>query len=117
LFRGRGHTLTDADGVYRFRTIRPVPYPGRTPHIHFKLKATCAANLLTTQMYIAGEPRNASDFIYQAVPAEQRGRVTVRLRKARPVILRGARRAVERATFDIVLGETPCAPAARGARS
>ncbi len=33
-FQGFGHTVTDAEGRYRFRTIRPVPYPGRTPHIH-----------------------------------------------------------------------------------
>ena len=33
-FQGFGHTVTDESGRYRFRTIRPVPYPGRTPHIH-----------------------------------------------------------------------------------
>ena len=34
-FQGYGRTITDEHGGYRFRTIRPVPYPGRTPHIHF----------------------------------------------------------------------------------
>ncbi|PLX45679.1 MAG: protocatechuate 3,4-dioxygenase, partial [Hyphomicrobiales bacterium] len=38
-FQGFGHDITGADGSYRFRTIMPVPYPGRTPHIHVKVLA------------------------------------------------------------------------------
>ena len=37
-FRGYGLMPTGADGAYRFRTIRPVPYPGRTPHIRFAVE-------------------------------------------------------------------------------
>jgi protocatechuate 3,4-dioxygenase beta subunit len=59
-FQGYGRAEAGRDGAYRFRTIRPVPYPGRTPHIHFKVHAP-GAGRLTTQLYVAGEPQNASD--------------------------------------------------------
>ena len=59
-FQGRGRTLTDAEGRYQFRTIRPVPYGSRTPHIHFKVVPP-AGQLLITQMYVFGEPLNARD--------------------------------------------------------
>lgn len=65
-FQGFGATTTDADGRYRFRTIKPVPYPGRTPHIHFKVMGE-AFDELTTQMYIAGNPQNAEDWLYRNV--------------------------------------------------
>jgi len=45
---------TDSDGRYAFKTIRPVPYPGRTPHLHLKL-AHPDAKPLTTQLYVAGD--------------------------------------------------------------
>jgi protocatechuate 3,4-dioxygenase, beta subunit len=61
-FQGYGRFTTGADGVYRFRTIKPVPYPGRAPHIHFKISAP-AMEALTTQMYVAGAPENAGDRI------------------------------------------------------
>jgi len=98
-FQGYGRTLTDAAGAYRFRTIRPVPYPGRTPHVHFKV-ATPGGATLTTQMYVAGEPLNARDFLYAHIrdPA-QRAAVTVALEPA-PRIESGALLG----TFDIVLG-------------
>src|SRR4051812_49373569 len=54
-FQGYGKTVAAADGGYGFRTIRPVAYPGRTPHIHFTVTAPGGARL-TTQMYVAGEP-------------------------------------------------------------
>jgi len=59
-FQGYGRTQLDADGRYAFRTIRPVAYPGRTPHIHFKVHAP-GIGRLTTQMYVAGERQNATD--------------------------------------------------------
>ena len=108
-FQGFGRSVTDGAGRYAFRTIRPVPYPGRTPHIHFKLRSACAADLLTTQMYVAGERGNAEDAIYQSIPEGQRGTVTVKLRRSGKVTLQGERRKVLRATFDLVLGATPCA--------
>lgn len=63
-FRYRGHQYTDAAGAFRFETIRPVRYTGRTPHIHVKVQGP-STRLLTTQLYfpdVAGE--NARDWIY-----------------------------------------------------
>ncbi len=65
-FQGFGKTLTDAKGAFRFRTIKPVPYPGRTPHIHV-IVAASGMPRLTTQLYIAGEPRNERDGLLNAV--------------------------------------------------
>ena len=60
-FQGYGRTITDGAGAYRFRTIRPVPYPGRTPHIHYAVTRPGGANAFVTQMYIDGEAGNATD--------------------------------------------------------
>ena len=58
-FQGYGRFTTAAAGEYRFRTIKPVPYPGRpAPHIHFKVKKG-GRELLTSQINIAGHPGNA----------------------------------------------------------
>jgi protocatechuate 3,4-dioxygenase beta subunit len=59
-FQGYGTTVSARDGGYRFRTIRPVAYPGRTPHIHFTISAPHGRRLVT-QMYVAGEPLNERD--------------------------------------------------------
>ncbi len=61
-FQGYGRFVTGMDGAYRFRTIKPVPYPGRAPHIHFAINAQ-AFKPLVTQMYVAGAPENAGDWI------------------------------------------------------
>ena len=74
-FQGFGRTLADDQGRYRFRTIRPVPYPGRTPHIHVAVYRP-GARPFVTQLYVADEARNDSDFLYQRVPVEQRHLVT-----------------------------------------
>jgi protocatechuate 3,4-dioxygenase, beta subunit len=73
-FQGFGFARTDDQGRYRFRTIRPVPYPGRTPHIHFAVHAP-GQPAFTTQLYVADEPRNQSDFLFLGLSAEQRARV------------------------------------------
>ncbi len=59
-YRYRGHLLADAQGRYRFRTIMPGLYPGRTRHYHFKVQAP-RQPILTTQLYFPDEPRNARD--------------------------------------------------------
>ena len=64
------------DGRYRFRTIRPVPYGGRTPHIHVKVKLD-RKELLTTQLYVAGDPGNERDFLWRRLDAENRAALTV----------------------------------------
>jgi len=66
-FQGFGHTMTDAEGRYRFRTIRPVPYPGRTPHIHAAVFQE-GGRPFVTQIYVAGEPLNQRDGLFMRVP-------------------------------------------------
>ena len=61
-FQGYGQRTVGDDGAYRFRTIRPVAYPGRAPHIHFALSGQ-GVERLTTQMYVAGEPLNEGDIL------------------------------------------------------
>lgn len=70
-FQGFGHALTDPAGRYNFRTIKPVPYPGRTPHIHIAV-FPAGGEPLVTQLYIKGEARNAGDFLFNRIPAERR---------------------------------------------
>jgi protocatechuate 3,4-dioxygenase beta subunit len=78
-FQGHGFSLTDDNGAYRFRTIRPVPYPGRTPHIHVAVFAP-GQRPFVTQLYVAGDSGNNSDFLYQRIPADKRGLVTAEFR-------------------------------------
>jgi protocatechuate 3,4-dioxygenase beta subunit len=61
--RYRGHQFTDADGRYRFETIVPGLYPGRTRHFHVKVQAP-GQPVLTTQLYFPGEPENRRDGIF-----------------------------------------------------
>ena len=75
-FQGFGVATTDAEGRYRFRTIRPVAYPGRTPHIHFRLGGA-GIDRLTTQMFVADDPGNADDRIYNRLEPALRETVTV----------------------------------------
>ena len=75
-FQGFGKVQVGADGRYRFRTIKPVPYPGRPPHIHVKVKLG-NKELLTTQMYIAGEPANARDFLLRGLGPQERNLLEV----------------------------------------
>ncbi len=98
-FQGRGRTITDAAGRYRFRTIRPVPYGGRTPHIHFKVEPAGGRELIT-QMYVFGEERNAQDGVLNSIrDPRQRDSVIVRL-DAADQLEPGALAA----SFDIVIG-------------
>jgi protocatechuate 3,4-dioxygenase beta subunit len=65
-FQGYGETVTATDGGYRFRAIKPVPYPGRAPHIHVRLSGHDFAPL-ATQLYIAGHPLNDGDFLLSSI--------------------------------------------------
>lgn len=80
-FQGFGSTRSDAQGVYRFRTIKPVPYPGRAPHIHVRLRHPSFGEI-TSQLFIAGEAGNERDFLYRSLPAADRAWVDMPLRKA-----------------------------------
>lgn len=70
-FQGFGKVQVGADGRYRFRTIKPVAYPGRPPHIHYKVKLG-NRELLTTQMYISGEGANSRDFLTRSLGDDRR---------------------------------------------
>lgn len=74
-FQGFGRVAVDAIGAYRFHTIRPVPYTGRTPHIHFKVKLG-GRELLTTQLYVEGDPHNERDGIWRHLASDERAAVT-----------------------------------------
>lgn len=66
-FQGFGRFLTNRKGEYYFRTIRPVPYPGRSPHIHVIVKKG-EKRLLTSQLYVKEESdRNKKDFLYNRI--------------------------------------------------
>ncbi len=78
-FQGFGKTVADAEGRYRFRTIRPVAYPGRTPHIHFKVKMKGYGEL-TSQIFIDGEPGNARDGVLRSLKEADRARVMMVLK-------------------------------------
>ena len=98
-FQGRGRARAGDDGAYAFRTIRPVPYPGRTPHIHFAVWGPDGTQLVT-QLYVAGEAANERDTLYNSIrDARQRDSVTARFEPA-DRIEPGALVA----QFDIVLG-------------
>ncbi len=76
-FQGFGKVVVDHEGGWRFRTIRPVAYGGRAPHIHVKVKLA-ARELLTTQLYVRGEARNAQDLLWRQLRDDQaRGALTV----------------------------------------
>jgi protocatechuate 3,4-dioxygenase beta subunit len=95
-FQGFGTFTTGTDGQYRFRTIRPVRYPGRTPHIHFRVLAP-GMDELVTQMYIAGHPLNERDWILRNA-GEARSSLLVEFEPAEDDD------AEQRARFDIVVG-------------
>jgi protocatechuate 3,4-dioxygenase beta subunit len=74
-FRGAGCALTDAEGRYSFKTIRPGAYPWRNhfnawrpAHVHFSLFGAGLATRLVTQMYFPADPLLEFDPIYQSVP-------------------------------------------------
>jgi protocatechuate 3,4-dioxygenase beta subunit len=103
-FQGFGRFLTGSTGEYYFRTIKPVRYPGRTPHIHFAVKMK-GREKWTTQCYIKGEKQNESDGVLQGIDDEkQRASVIVDFAP-----LPGVKTGELAARFDIVMGFTPAA--------
>jgi protocatechuate 3,4-dioxygenase, beta subunit len=99
-FQGYGKVLADAQSGYRFRTLKPVAYPGRTPHIHLKV-ATADGRRLTTQFYLAGDPLNDRDFVYREAARDlgRRERIDMRLEPAN-----GLEAGAFATTMDIVVG-------------
>lgn len=101
-FQGFGRFSTGSTGEYYFRTIRPIKYPGRTPHIHFAVKMK-GREKWTTQCYIKGEEQNEKDGVYKEIKdAKQRANVTVDFARIPKSTL-----GEMAARFDIIMGFTP----------
>jgi protocatechuate 3,4-dioxygenase beta subunit len=100
-FQGFGRFLTDRNGRYYFRTVKPVPYPGRTPHIHFKVKPP-KADEFTTQCYVKGHEQNDRDGIFRRLEEKERESVVVDFKPIKDSKLKELQ-----ARFDIILGTTP----------
>ena len=101
-FQGFGRFVTGSRGEYLFRTIKPVPYPGRCPHIHYAVKMK-GHEKWTTQCYIKGHPGNEKDGIWRGIKDEkERESVTVDFSP-----MQGSKAGELAATFDIVMGYTP----------
>ncbi len=101
-FQGFGRFVTGSTGEYLFRTIKPVPYPGRAPHVHFKIKQS-NKDLLVTQCYIKGHSGNEMDGVWKNIKdVKQRDSVTIDFSP-----LKGSRIGELAAKFDLVLGFTP----------
>src|SRR5439155_2508866 len=101
-FQGFGRFVTGSSGEYGFRTIKPVAYPGRCPHIHVAVKFKGEKKLIT-QCYIKGEPMNERDGVLRGIRDEKKRAAViipfdpVKDSKIGPVA----------AKFDLVLGFTP----------
>lgn len=100
-FQGYGRFLTDVKGNYYFRTIKPVPYPGRTPHIHVGVSKN-GRRVLTTQMLVNGHEQNAGDGVFSGV-RDPLARETI-MGHFKP--LEGSKIGELTVNFDIVLGVT-----------
>jgi protocatechuate 3,4-dioxygenase alpha subunit len=82
-FRGFGRVPTDADGRYRFLTIKPGPVPDlhgglQAPHLVVSVFMRGLLKRLVTRVYFPDEPRNADDRVLRLVPIERRGTLVAR---------------------------------------
>jgi protocatechuate 3,4-dioxygenase beta subunit len=101
-FQGFGRFMTSSTGEYYFRTIKPVPYPGRAPHIHFKIKQG-KKELLVSQCYIKGYAGNEKDGVYAGIKDKAaRDSVTIDFTP-----IKDSKIGELNAKFDLVLGVTP----------
>lgn len=86
-FQGYGQARTGTDGAVTFRTIRPAPYVGRTPHIHVKLRHASFGEV-TSQLFVDGDPGNARDFLWRRLSVAERVALAMRLQSVRNGSLR-----------------------------
>lgn len=101
-FQGFGRFMTGTTGEYYFRTIKPVLYPGRTPHIHFAVKIK-GRDKFITQCYVKGEPQNEKDGIWKSVKdPKARDSITIDFAP-----IKESRTGELAARFDVVMGFTP----------
>ena len=100
-FQGYGRFLTDVKGNYYFRTVKPVAYPGRTPHIHLAVSQN-GKRIFTTQILIKGEKQNAQDGLFRNIRDEAARQTVLADFKKIPHSKIGELAA----NFDVVLGVT-----------
>ena len=101
-FQGYGRFMTDRKGRYYFRTIKPSPYVGRTPHIHYAITKG-DKRILTTQMYVQGDPGNAKDVLLKRITdPNQLASVMIDFRP-----IKHSKTGEMQARFDLVIGWTP----------
>jgi len=101
-FQGYGRFMTGSTGQYYFRTVKPVPYPGRTPHIHFKVKVKGQEPFIT-QCYIKGAPGNERDGLLNRVrDPQKRAAIVVPFEP-----IKDSKIGELAAHFNVVLGFTP----------
>lgn len=101
-FQGFGRFLTDVKGQYYFRTIKPVAYPGRTPHIHVAVNYR-GKRVIATQCFNSAEPQNARDGLLLRIRDENlRNSLIVDFNP-----LEGSKIGELTANFDIIVGITP----------
>ena len=101
-FQGYGTSRTDAEGAFHFRTIKPVAYPGRTPHIHMRVATSIGT--IATQWYLAGDPANARDGLYRRMSEEERNALHLPLREGAPAAHPLARSTRLSASVEVVIG-------------
>ncbi len=100
-FQGYGRFLTDSKGNYYFRTIKPVPYPGRTPHIHIAVSLN-GHRVFTSQILIKDSPLNQRDGLWRNIK-DPAARNSV-LAAFNPI--QGSPLNELEAEFNVVLGQT-----------
>ncbi len=101
-FQGFGRFLTSSTGEYYFRCIKPTEYVGRAPHIHFAIVQN-GERILTTQLYIKGDPRNEKDFLFrEAKTAEAKATLVTEFKP-----IPDSKAGELAANWDVVLGLTP----------
>ena len=100
-FQGYGRFLTDSKGRYYFRTVKPVTYPGRAPHIHVAVTLN-NKRMLTSQCYVKGDKRNDKDFIYKRL-----SKVGQKLTTVDFVPIKESKANELNAVWDIIIGMTP----------
>lgn len=100
-FQGYGRFLTDSKGRYYFRTVKPVTYPGRAPHIHVAVTLN-NKRMLTSQCYVKGDKRNDKDFIYKRL-----SKVGQKLTTVDFAPIKESKANELNAVWDIIIGVTP----------
>ena len=97
--------MTGSNGEYYFRTIKPSKYVGRAPHIHYAIYQG-GKRLLTTQLYVKGDPQNEKDFLFRAAqPPEARATLVTDFTP-----IPESRMGELAANWDVVIGRTPKDP-------